>query len=89
MTTLDRLKQLTNENVFAHETAEHIRVAFEALSFLRLRNEIALLQNGQSADNYIDPNNLSNSEQELLRSAFHAVSKLQSATRCHFGKGVS
>lgn len=89
LTTLDRLKQLTEENVFAAETAEHIRVAFEALSFLRLRNEISLLQNGQAASNYIDPASLSKTEQDLLRSAFHAVSKLQGATRSHFGKGLS
>jgi CBS domain-containing protein len=64
-------------------------VAFEALSFLRLRNEISLLQNGQPASNYIDPNALSKTEQDLLRSSFDAVSKLQSATRSHFGKGLS
>jgi len=89
LTTLERLKHLTNDNVFATETAEHIRIAFEALSFLRLRNEISLLQNGQPANNYIDPSTLSKTEQDLLRSAFHAVSKLQSATRSHFGKGLA
>jgi CBS domain-containing protein len=89
LTTLDRLRHLTEEHVFAEETAEHIRVAFEALSFLRLRNEISLLQNGQPASNYIDPNALSKTEQDLLRSSFDAVSKLQSATRSHFGKGLS
>ncbi|EAT15218.1 CBS domain-containing protein [Desulfuromonas acetoxidans] len=89
LTTLDRLRQLTEEHVFAEETAEHIRVAFEALSFLRLRNEISLLQNGEPASNYIDPNALSKTEQDLLRSSFDAVSKLQSATRSHFGKGLS
>ena len=89
LTTLERLKHLTNDNIFSSETAEHIRIAFEALSFLRLRNEISLLQNDQPASSFIDPNALSKTEQNLLRSAFHAVSKLQSATRSHFGKGLS
>ena len=89
LTTLERLKQLTDDNVFTAETAEHIRVAFEALSFLRLRNEIGLLQNDRPANSYIDPNALSKTEQELLRSSFHVVSKLQDTTRSHFGKGLS
>lgn len=89
LTTLERLKLLTKDNVFSDETAEHIRIAFEALSFLRLRNEINLLQNGQPASSFIDPSALSKTEQDLLRSAFHAVSQLQNATRSHFGKGLS
>ena len=88
LTTLERLKQLTKENVFSPETAEHIRIAFEALSFLRMRNEINLLQNNEPASSYIDPDTLSKTEQELLLSSFQAVSKLQSATRNHFGKGL-
>ncbi|OQY18404.1 MAG: cyclic nucleotide-binding protein, partial [Desulfobacteraceae bacterium 4572_35.1] len=88
LTTMERLRHLTEENVFSAETAEHIRIAFEALCFLRMRNEINLLKNGQQPSSYIDPNTLSRSEQDLLVSAFQAVSKLQSATRNHFGKGL-
>ncbi|MCA1797643.1 MAG: DUF294 nucleotidyltransferase-like domain-containing protein [Geobacteraceae bacterium] len=88
LTTMERLDALTKDNVFAIETAEHIRVAFEALSFLRLRNEISLLKEGKEPSSNIDPDELSKSEQDLLRSSFQAVSKLQSATRSHFGKGL-
>ncbi|MGM0416127.1 MAG: putative nucleotidyltransferase substrate binding domain-containing protein [Thermodesulfobacteriota bacterium] len=88
LTTLERLNALTQDNVFSVETAEHIRVAFEALSFLRLRNEIKLLKEGKEPSSNIDPDELSKSEQDLLRSSFQAVSKLQSATRSHFGKGL-
>ena len=88
LSTLERLDSLTGEHVFSIETAEHIRVAFEALSFLRLRNEIALLKDGGEPSSNIDPNALSKGEQELLRSSFQAVSKLQSATRSHFGRGL-
>jgi CBS domain-containing protein len=88
LTTIERLKLLTKENVFSQETAEHIRLAFEALCFLRMRNEITQIQNGQPASSYIDPDSLNKTEQELLLSAFQAVTKLQSATRSHFGKGL-
>ncbi len=86
ITTLDRLEALVRRNVFAPETAEHIRAAFEALTFLRLRNEIALTEAGRSPNHYLNPNDLSKTEQDLLRESFHAVSKLQDATKRHFAK---
>ena len=89
LTTLDRLNKLTEQNIFSIETAEHIRVAFEALTFFRLRNEIALKQKNLPPSSYINPDDLTKTEQDLLISAFQAVNKLQSATRSHFGKGLS
>jgi CBS domain-containing protein len=86
ITTQERLKSLVEQNVFDPETAEHIRAAFEALTFFRLRNEIALLEQGKEPSHYINPHALSKNEQDLLKEAFHAVSKLQDATKRHFGR---
>ncbi len=85
-TTLDRLSSLVERKVFTAETAEHIKAALEALNFLHLRNEIQQLENDQRPDHFLDPQQLSKSEQELLKESFHAVSKLQDATRRHFAK---
>lgn len=86
--TLDRLKALVARNVFDQETAEHIQAAFEALVFLRLRNEISLIDAGKKASHYLDPYALPKTEQTLLRASFHAVRKLQEATKRHFGRTV-
>lgn len=86
VTTLERLDALVKRNVFALETAEHIRAAFEALSFLRLRNEIALIEQGFPPNHFLNPGNLSKTEQDLLRESFNAVSKLQDATKRHFAR---
>ncbi|AJF08032.1 cyclic nucleotide-binding protein [Geoalkalibacter subterraneus] len=86
VTTFARLEALVKRNVFAPETAEHIRAAFEALTFLRLRNEIALVQAGRKPSHHINPHNLSKTEQDLLRESFQAVGKLQDATKRHFAK---
>jgi CBS domain-containing protein len=86
ITTQDRLKGLVERNVFAPETAEHIRAAFEALSFLRLRNEIHLIEQGKEPSHFLDPYTLSKNEQDLLREAFAAVSKLQDAAKRHFSR---
>ncbi|MDT8422768.1 MAG: DUF294 nucleotidyltransferase-like domain-containing protein [Desulfuromonadales bacterium] len=87
LTTLDRLTALVKRNVFAPETAEHIRAALEALNFLRLRNEITLAQEGKIPTHFLDPYALSKPEQDLLKEALHAVSKLQDSTKRHFGRG--
>jgi CBS domain-containing protein len=84
--TLKRLTALNDERVFGSDTTEHIKAAFEALIFLRLRNEIALLENGQPPSHYLDPNDLPKGEQELLKESFSAVGKLQDATKRHFSK---
>jgi CBS domain-containing protein len=84
--TLKRLSALTDDRVFEIETAEHIKAAFEALTFLRLRSEIALLEKGEAPSHYLAPNDLPKGEQELLKESFHAVSKLQDATKRHFSK---
>ncbi|MDT8441901.1 MAG: putative nucleotidyltransferase substrate binding domain-containing protein [Desulfuromonadales bacterium] len=86
VSTLKRLQALVAQNVFASETAEHIRAAFEALVFLRLRHEVQQLENGEEPSHFIDPFRLGKTEQDLLREAFQAVDKLQDATKRHFSR---
>jgi CBS domain-containing protein len=86
LTTLDRLRMLVKKNVFEADTAEHIRAAFESLVFLRLRNEIELVEEGREPSHYLDPYALSKNEQDLLKESFHAVNKLQDSARRHFTK---
>lgn len=84
--TLGRLSALIDSHVFTAATAEHIRAAFEALTFLRLRQEISLRETGNQTDHYLDPNTLSKTDQDLLRDAFQAVSKLQDSTKRYFSR---
>ena len=86
ISTMERLQALVVENVFAAETAEHIRAAFEALIFLRLRHEIGLIEADQTPSHFLDPRALSKTEQDLLKESFQAVSKLQDATKRHFSR---
>ena len=86
ISTMDRLQALVEENVFAVETAEHIRAAFEALIFLRLRHEISLIEAGQTPSHFLDPHLLSKTEQDLLKESFQAVAKLQDASKRHFSR---
>jgi CBS domain-containing protein len=86
--TLDRLSALEACNVFDSGTAEHVRAAFEALTYLRLRNELAQFDAGENPSSYLNPLTLAKPEQELLKEALQAVSKLQDATRRHFSRSA-
>jgi CBS domain-containing protein len=87
-TTTERIDQLVRLKVFNPETAEHIKAAFEAFTFLRLRNEIALTDQGKFPTHYLDPYALTKNEQDLLKEAFRVASKLQDSTKRHFSKIV-
>jgi CBS domain-containing protein len=87
-TTVERLDALVKLNVFNQETADHLKAALEAFTFLRLRHEIALIDRGQPPSHYLDPYALGKNEQDLLREAFRASGKLQDSTKRHFGRGA-
>jgi len=88
-TTVERLDRLVKLNVFTAESAEHIKAAFEAFTFLRLRNEINLVDQGKPPSHYLNPKSLTKNEQDLLKEAFRVASKLQDSTKHHFSKMVS
>ena len=87
-TTVERLEALVKLNVFNQETAEHLKAALEAFTFLRLRNEIALIDQDKEPSDYIDPYSLTKNEQDLLREAFRVAGKLQDSAKKHFGRGI-
>ncbi len=87
VTTVERLDRLVETKIFNPDTAEHIKAALEAFTFLRLRNEINLIDQGRFPSHYIDPYALTKNEQDLLKEAFRAASKLQDSARRHFNVG--
>ncbi len=87
-TTIERLDILVELEIFNQETAEHLKAALESFTFLRLRHEIAMIDQGKEPTHYLDPYSLTNNEQDLLREAFKAAAKLQDSARRHFGQGI-
>jgi CBS domain-containing protein len=87
-TTVDRIDTLLKNNVLNQETAEHLKAALEAFTFLRLRREIELIDQGREPSHYIDPYALTKNEQEILKEAFRVAGKLQDSARRHFGQGI-
>jgi CBS domain-containing protein len=88
-TTSERIDELVKLNIFTSETAEHIKAAFEAFTFLRLRNEISMIDQGKFPSHFLNPYDLSKNEQDLLKEAFRVAGKLQDSTKRHFSRQIS
>ncbi|PLX69619.1 MAG: cyclic nucleotide-binding protein [Denitrovibrio sp.] len=88
ITTLDRLDKLQELKLFNKATVEHIKAAFESFTYLRLQNEIKLIDQGEFPSHFLDPKELTDEETDLLKEAFKVANKLQDSTRRHFSKIV-
>lgn len=82
--TIGRLKELTEKGVFPRDDAEFWEAAYETLMNFRTRENLRKASLGLEPDNFINPYKLSKREQNVLREAFLAVSRLQSFTGSYF-----
>lgn len=85
-TTTERLDRLQELKFFNKATIEHVKAAFEYFTYLRLQNEIKLIEEGRNPSHFLDPNDLSDEQADLLKEAFKVASKLQDSTRRYFSK---
>jgi len=86
VTTLERLDRLQELNLFNRATVDHIKAAFETFTYLRLQNEIKLIDQGKEPSHHIDPRDLTEEETDILKEAFKVASKLQDTTKKYFSK---
>lgn len=87
-TTIERLDRLLGMDIFNRATIEHIKAAFETFTYLRLQNEVRLIDAGEEPSHFIDPDNLTEEETDILKEAFKVASKLQDSTKRHFSRIV-
>jgi CBS domain-containing protein len=75
--TLERLEALRESHTIAMEYADDFEHAFEFMMLLRIHHQYAQVSTGQTPDNFINPNRLSNLEKRSIKEAFHLVAKVQ------------
>ena len=75
--TIERLDALRPVHSIAREYAEDIRQSFEFLMHVRIQHQFEQMQAGQSPDNFINPNKLSNLERQSAKEAFSLISEIQ------------
>ncbi len=82
--TVERLQAVAGSDSISHDAARSLVDAYELIATLRLRHQAARLREGQPADNYLPPRQLSTFERAHLRDAFNLIADLQRALHMRF-----
>lgn len=82
--TFGRLDRLVDAGVMAREDAEFIRASLETIMMFRIRENVIKHRQGQPADDYITPSELSKRERAVLRDALSVIGRLQKLTSARF-----
>lgn len=77
--TEDRLKAAVERKVISQAGANDLLDALEFISITRLRHQAKQIQNGEKADNFMAPDDMSHFERNHLKDAFNVVKTMQSA----------
>jgi CBS domain-containing protein len=86
--TQDRLNAASASGALSETNAQDLRDALECLAFLRLQHQARQMAAGHTADNHLNPEELSNFERHQLKDAFVVVQTMQQlmGQRYHSGR---
>lgn len=82
--TFERIKNLSDLGVINKEFAMELIETLEYLLTLRLREKLKKIEIGKNPDDYINVNQLSNFERDLLKDSFKIVNKFKDFITNHF-----
>ena len=79
--TLARIDALGQRGELSRDVQDYLRAAFDHITSLQLRQQIADFQAGRPISNFVDPADLTAREIELLKDAFGAINALRDRLR--------
>jgi CBS domain-containing protein len=82
--TLERFESLRKEAFISHDFAARVMEAYEFLMELRLKEQLREMQDGKDPNNFVNPSELSDLDQRLLKKAFSLIGEAQSFIAAHF-----
>jgi CBS domain-containing protein len=85
--TLDRLRHVREANPDLAREANALHEAFLTISDLHLRAQMEAADTGGTPSDFVDPNALHRSQQNLLKETFKKVDKVQSALERRYERG--
>jgi CBS domain-containing protein len=85
--TRDRLEQAAAAGALSQDGVNNLRDALEFIAFVRLRHQAAQLKRGDTPDNFLAPDDLSQFERNHLKDAFQIVNTMQSALEKRYQAG--
>ena len=77
--TRSRIQAASAAGILGGERADDLRDAFEFISYVRLRHQVAQVRRGDLPDSFVAPRDLSSFDKRHLREAFAIVRSSQSA----------
>jgi CBS domain-containing protein len=75
--TAARLRAAEAGGIIPADDVAILSDAFDLMSSLRMQHQVSQLRNGETADCYIDPDNLTPLVRAYLKEAFQAISRVQ------------
>ncbi len=75
--TLTRIEKLTEKALLPPDISQNLKEAFEFLQQVRLKSQVKKLREGKRPDNYVNPEEMSKLERDLLKDSFRIVEEFQ------------
>jgi len=75
--TLHRLEGLSEKEIIMPASCNEMAAAYDFLMFLRLKNQVGLIQSGQKPTNFVHPGRLGEIQKETLKQAFAQITAVQ------------
>ncbi len=82
--TQKRIKELNKLNLIDDEFASELSQAFNFFLTIKLKSNLQKLDSGEKIDNFINPDNLTTMEKDLLKDSFKIVNKLKKKLEMHY-----
>ncbi|EIJ41705.1 putative signal-transduction protein containing cAMP-binding and CBS domains [Beggiatoa alba B18LD] len=82
--TIERIRFLQKIGVLQPKFAVELIEAFAFMSWVRLHAELLDIKNGETYDNYVDPDTLNKLERDLLKDSFKIVNEFKKLITHHF-----
>jgi len=86
--TSARLDQLLGRKILSNKDVKNLKDAHEFIGHLRLKNQGAQVESGKTANNYLQPGDISSLLRHQLKDAFEAVNSAQNGLKMKFTRGM-
>lgn len=82
--SFERLNEIIAANILPKGRGEDLRDAYEVIAMTRIRQQALAMQTGDTVDNNVMPEHLSEFERKHLKAAFSVLSSAQKFLRYHY-----
>lgn len=89
LNTIERLEDIEHVGLLPDGRARDLALALEMIGMVRIRHQKDQIEKGETANNHVNPENLSAFEKRHLRDAFNIVSRQQEFIKFRYAGGKS